>query len=278
MLLETMRQEHVVVRALMNPDEKPYSWFEDGEAKGIVPDIFRRTIEILGLDYEIVETSSRAHYEQVRAAIVPGATLELRMGVSDQDDYRFYGIWEKTLAVVAAQVSAQVVQSHTEGTVIPNFTAYLFDHPEVLFLIVFGALLIVFFILLTVQSVRSKNKQRRIADELAAALEDAKKANRAKQDFFSKMSHDIRTPLNVVLGMTQIAQKYKGDPEKLDSTLDNIRVEGNQLLSLINSILDASQLEHGHVELVNAPFNPVDSVRDCEEMLLPLAALKACGK
>ena len=142
----------------------------------------------------------------------------------------------------------------------------------------FGARLIVFFSLLTVQSVRSKNKQRRIADELAAALEDEKKANRAKQDFFSKMSHDIRTPLNVVLGMTQIAQKYKGDPEKLDSTLDNIRVEGNQLLSLINSILDASQLEHGHVELVNAPFNPVDSVRDCEEMLLPLAALKACGK
>ena len=84
-LLETMRQEHVVVRALMNPDEKPYSWFEGGEAKGIVPDIFRRTIEILGLDYEIVETSSRAHYEQVRAAIVPGATLELRMGVSDQE-------------------------------------------------------------------------------------------------------------------------------------------------------------------------------------------------
>ena len=382
-LLDELRREHVVIRGIMNPDEAPYSFFEDGEAKGIAPEIFKQTAEILGLDYEIVETSTRARYEQVRAAggidiwmdakadedqlpykftnpyltttvsvlyrtgenehmkhvavvsdnidvnriiaanwpdarvtvlgsleqcvqmvlsrkadgallmtytaqriaqddiqnrlrvaIVPGATVGMRMGVSNSDDYRFYGIWEKTLAVVAAQVSAQVVQSHIEGAANVTFIAYLYDHPELLLLFALAVLLILFFVLLYMQSVRSKNEQQRIADELAVALEEAKKANRAKQDFFSKMSHDIRTPLNVVLGMTQIAQKYKDDPQKLGSALNSVTVEGNHLLTLINSILDASQLEHGHVELINAPFNPADSVRDCEEMLLPLAQQK----
>ena len=70
---------------------------------------------------------------------------------------------------------------------------------------------------------RAKNKQLRIAEQLSEALIEAKNANDAKVNFFSKMSHDIRTPLNVVLGMTQIAKKYKNDPEKLDDALENIR-------------------------------------------------------
>lgn len=68
------------------------------------------------------------------------------------------------------------------------------------------------------------------------------------------MSHDIRTPLNAVLGMAQIAQKYKDDPARLDGALNNISSEGNYLLVLINSILDVNQLEHSHLELNKAPF------------------------
>ena len=79
--------------------------------------------------------------------------------------------------------------------------------------------LILFFVILSVLSVKSKNKQQRIAAELAAALTSAKEANEVKQNFFSKMSHDIRTPLNVVLRMTQIAQKYKNDSARLERSL-----------------------------------------------------------
>lgn len=83
------------------------------------------------------------------------------------------------------------------------------------------------------------------------ALQKAEEATEAKQNFFSKMSHDIRTPLNVVLGMTQIAKKYKNNADKLENALDNIAKEGNYLLVLINSILDVNQLEHGTIELQN---------------------------
>lgn len=88
------------------------------------------------------------------------------------------------------------------------------------------------------------------------------------------MSHDIRTPLNVVLGMTQIAQKYKHDPVRLENALDSISSEGNYLLVLINSILDVNQLEHGHVELLKEAFSPSACVKNGAEILRPLADKK----
>ncbi len=109
---------------------------------------------------------------------------------------------------------------------------------------------------------------------MTAAQQEAKQATEAKQNFFSKMSHDIWTPLNVVLGMTQIAQKYKNDADKLDNALGNITKEGNYLLTLINSILDVNQLEHGAIELFQKPFNPADSLRESAEVLRPFAGKK----
>lgn len=124
------------------------------------------------------------------------------------------------------------------------------------------------------QSIRTKNKQLYISGQLSAALIEARKANDAKVNFFSKMSHDIRTPLNVVLGMTQIARKYKHDPKKLDNALDNITTEGGYLLTMINSILDVNQLEYGSIELVNKPFNPYECMMESIKILQPLADKK----
>ncbi len=72
------------------------------------------------------------------------------------------------------------------------------DNPVYLMVVLAAIFLILFFVILSVLSVKSKNIQQRIAAELAAALTSAKEANEVKQNFFSKMSHDIRTPLNVV--------------------------------------------------------------------------------
>lgn len=211
---------------------------------------------------------------RLRADIVPGTIVSLRMGIIADDVYDFYRIWEKTLSVTAEQISAEMVQSYVEETNIPSTIAYLFDHPTTLLIMIVGAFLIIFLMLLYMQPVRGKHKQQQISDQLAAALADAQKANEAKQNFFSKMSHDIRTPLNVVLGMTQIAQKNKQDPVKVERALDNIASEGQYLLVLINFILDVNQLEHGYVELNADPFRPAVCVRESVEILKPLAEKK----
>lgn len=206
--------------------------------------------------------------------IVPGASLGLSMGINADDDVAFYGLWRKALAETSDTMGAEIVQSYIEGAAAPTMLGYLFDHPSYLILLLVSIFLTVIFILLYLQSVQSKNRQARIAGELADALAKAKEANEAKQNFFSKMSHDIRTPLNVVLGMTQVAQKYKNDGMRLDRALDSITTEGNHLLSLINSILDVNQLEHGHVDLQMSPFNPVECVCSSVEILRPLAEQK----
>lgn len=211
---------------------------------------------------------------RLRADIVPGASLTLRMGVNANDTRDFYGLWEKTLAVVAARQQDEIVQSYTEQRVSPGVLESLFDHPVILIALVSGSLLIVFLLLLYVFAVYTNRQQRRTAEQLAAALEEARDANEAKQNFFSKMSHDIRTPLNVVLGMTQIAQKYKHDAARLETALNNITSEGNYLLLLINSILDVNQLEHGHIELLQAPFDPAATLQDSALILQPLAGKK----
>ena len=226
------------------------------------------------MSYTAQKLSRDDSQNRLNAEIVPGATINLQMGVNAKDDYHFYGIWEKTLAEVTSQMSEEIVQNYLEEDADQTLMAYLYDHPSYLLLMSGSVLVAIFFIILYLQSVNSKNKQQKIAAELAEALKEAEEANEAKQNFFSKMSHDIRTPLNVVLGMTQIAQKYKHDITKLDNALDSITTEGNYLLSLVNSILDVNQLEYGYVELVQEPFDIVECTKDSVEILRPLAENK----
>ena len=81
------------------------------------------------------------------------------------------------------------------------------------------------------------------------ALETAEEANRAKSDFLSRMSHDIRTPLNAVLGMKDIAEAHLDDPAKVKDCLRKIGLSGQHLLSLINDVLDMSKIESGEMVL-----------------------------
>lgn len=386
-LLQTMQQNGTTVKAVVNPDNAPYSWFEDGQAKGIAVDFCQAAAKHLGLTVEFLPTESYPDYTQQTAAgdadlwldadsdntetgdtryrltnaymtttvsmlrlrgaygkvyrvavvghdaaaqeiiqqhwpgvelveldstdacveavtsegvegallmtytaqklarddvqnrlrvdIVPGAAMPLYMGVNAEDDRDFYGLWEKALSVTSAQNQAEIIQTYTEAIETPTLLQALFDQPVYLILMAVTVVVLLGLAALYWQSVRSRAKQEKISAELATALDEARDANEAKQNFFSKMSHDIRTPLNVVLGMTQIAQKYKQDTPRLESALESIRSEGNYLLVLINSILDVNQLEHGHVELAKEPFSPDKCARESVELLRPLAEKKA---
>ena len=208
---------------------------------------------------------------RLRTDIVQGSFVELRMAVNANIDRDFYGLWEKTLASVSEEVQDNIVQKYVEESPTTSWIQFLFDHPLVWVILVAAVMASVSFGILYTQSVKSRNKQRAISNELAKALDEANAATVAKNEFFSKMSHDIRTPLNAVLGMAQIAQKYKNDPTRLDDALSSISSEGNYLLVLINSILDVNQLEHSHLELNSAPFELEKCVHDSVELLRSLA-------
>lgn len=98
------------------------------------------------------------------------------------------------------------------------------------------------------------NNQQRL---LQKKTQDAEAAVRAKSEFLSHMSHDIRTPINGMMGMFDIAQAHLNNPEKMDLCLSKMRGVADQLLSLINDVLDMSKIETGNIQLVEEPFDMI---------------------
>lgn len=104
---------------------------------------------------------------------------------------------------------------------------------------------------------------------LNAALEEARRANKAKSDFLSRMSHDIRTPMNAILGMTTIAASHVNDPERITDCLGKINVSSRLLLSLINEVLDMSKIESGKMVLAEEEVNLAELVHGVVTMVQP---------
>ncbi|MCC8177655.1 MAG: ATPase, partial [Cloacibacillus sp.] len=86
-------------------------------------------------------------------------------------------------------------------------------------------------------------------------MQKLENASKAKSAFLSRMSHDIRTPMNAIVGMTELAQLHIGDEERLRGYLEKIAASGAHLLGLINEVLDVSKIESGTVELEESEFD-----------------------
>ena len=106
--------------------------------------------------------------------------------------------------------------------------------------------------------------------KLQAAAREAAAANKAKTDFLSTMSHDIRTPMNAIIGLTTIAEKNLGDPESTGEYLRKITLASNHLLTLINDILDISKVESGKLNLSPLTFSIVETVENLVNLSQPM--------
>lgn len=106
-------------------------------------------------------------------------------------------------------------------------------------------------------------------DMLNSALEAARYANAAKSDFLSRMSHDIRTPMNVINGMAEIADAHIGNQDRVKDCLQKIRLSSHHLLGLINDVLDMSKIENGNFSINMAPMCLPDEVQEVIMIVLP---------
>ncbi len=105
-------------------------------------------------------------------------------------------------------------------------------------------------------SLRQKNEQ------LSIAIENAARANAAKSGFLSRMSHDIRTPLNGILGLLRISDMHEDDPVLLAENRRKIKIAANHLLSLVNDVLNMSKLESGETVLAHERVGLSDLMQD----------------
>ena len=99
------------------------------------------------------------------------------------------------------------------------------------------------------------------------ALDSAEKANQAKSDFLARMSHDIRTPMNAIIGMTAIAKAHVDERERLLDCMEKINGASKLLLSLINEVLDMSKIESGRLILSEDEFNIGELLQDLVVMM-----------
>ncbi len=116
--------------------------------------------------------------------------------------------------------------------------------------------------------------ERQMNRNLQEALAAARSANEAKSNFLSNMSHDIRTPMNAIVGFTMLLEKDATDAEKVHEYTRKIKASSHHLLSLINDVLDMSKIESGKTSLNPDTFSLPDLMGELNIMILPQARAK----
>ena len=117
-----------------------------------------------------------------------------------------------------------------------------------------------------------REKDEKYKEELLIAAKKAEAANRAKTEFLQRMSHDLRTPINGICGMVNMADHYADDIEKQKEYRTKVKEASNLLLELVNDVLDMSKLESGEIVLEEVPFN-LSSIS--EEVLVVIEQMAA---
>lgn len=140
------------------------------------------------------------------------------------------------------------------------------------FLILFVILLSMFGMMLLIISTACADKklmkqQEKMNAELSVAVEEAQSANKAKSEFLSYMSHDIRTPINGIMGMTELAIKHIDDKERALDCLGKVQSSSSHLLNLVNDVLVMSRIEMNKTEIGHAPFDIRMCLANCASII-----------
>ena len=113
---------------------------------------------------------------------------------------------------------------------------------------------------------KAANDTQELNAKLQVAVEKAESANRAKSTFLFNMSHDIRTPMNAIIGYADLASRHSDDPAKLKNYMENIQVCGQNLLMLLNNVLDLARIENDKTEMEYSVSDVDKDFRNCVAM------------
>lgn len=187
------------------------------------------------------------------------ASAEFAMGVSNQQDAHLISLLNKSLNNIDEKTKIEIIYKHTNWE-IPPFTIqrFLTQYPQAFTLLFLSVAFLIFtmcFILL------QYNHQKK----LEQAVKEAEAANRSKSEFLAQMSHDIRTPINGLMGMIELAQRNMDDASKVSLYLRKMQGASNHLALLVNDVLDMAKVDNegtkNETEVV--PFYLPDLLEDC---------------
>ena len=189
------------------------------------------------------------------------------------------------IAVVGSDYAQSLANRYMGGLYEYTFVDVIRDHMWLFAAIIFVVILLIIFFLVrdsrrSKKEMRDKEQARKELEEKNAELAESQKAlsdalvaaehaNRAKTTFLNNMSHDIRTPMNAIVGFTALAASHSDNSEQVRDYLSKISVSSQHLLSLINDVLDMSRIESGKVTIDETNVNLPELIRDIRTIILP---------
>ena len=192
-------------------------------------------------------------------------------------------ILNKTIKAMPANMLTSSLAMHKSSLRKVTLSEFIKDNFVMVLLV--GSIAVAVILLTILQLLRKARKAeaaaRKAADDtqelnakLQIAVENAESANHAKSTFLFNMSHDIRTPMNAIIGYADLASRHSDDPAKLKKYMENIQVCGQNLLMLLNNVLDLARIENDKTEMEYSVSDVEKDFRNCIAMFRNLADSK----
>ena len=184
-------------------------------------------------------------------------------------------ILNKTIKAMPANMLTSSLAMHKSSARKVTLSDFIKDN---FFMVLLVSSIVVAVVLLTILKLLQKARKAEAAARKAAndtqelnaklqvAVENAESANRAKSTFLFNMSHDIRTPMNAIIGYADLASRHLDDPAKLEKYMENIQVCGQNLLMLLNNVLDLARIENDKTEMEYSVSDVDKDFRNCIAM------------
>lgn len=195
--------------------------------------------------------TGHSYYQKIKAYAVPDSDYDYCIGVPTTQDQRLIGVLNKSIANLSQETRNDIVQRNLQSLNKQyNVRDFFHDNASI---IMFVLVIIMCVIALVVLRIWKLQKEKNA--ELKEAIHKADEANAAKSDFLSRMSHDIRTPMNAIVGMTNFAIEEIGNPEKVREYLGKIDSSSKVLLGLVNDVLDMAKIESKELVLTPSRYD-----------------------
>ncbi len=224
------------------------------------------------LEYYIYETGSTLVTSQI-----PGQTQNVDIVVSRDCDTELLSAMNNYIYSIAEEDLANYISDGNLHSDAFSLTMFMRRHPlqAVLLIVAVTALLAAVIIIMLTRSAKQRAAMQEIHNkQLQETIQIANEANEAKTTFLSNMSHDIRTPMNAVIGFSTLLSKEPDNSVKVREYARKIGAASNHLLGLINDILDISKIESGKMSLRQSVFSIEELMESINVVIRPMAGAK----
>ena len=228
-----------------------------------------------GSSYSTDSTSSNAHFQKIKNDFENGKSGFAEISFSGVAERMYYTPVENSNWMLAVFIRETAISQQ-----ISDISSTMFKRSIMQISIMMTSCIIAFIVFyfmmkrsVNIYKAKEHAETARLEAENAkleaeSAQKSAEKANRAKTTFLNNMSHDMRTPMNAIMGFTNLAKKNLHDTGKIEDYLTKINVAGDHLLSLINDVLDMSRIESGKIELEQSPMSLKDMLEEINTIMV----------